>query len=688
MGQGCGPSGKVCPSSCEFTANISNTGALTDISITSGGLLKGMLINNKDATMPINVTLTSYSGTTGQLSSGTYNAKTDSFTGGIQAYCMINERTLPKSDADQTVIFNIYGRYVRVMPSASRGDGFFGLSQVIVNDATGANIALNKSTTETARFGGGGGGPSIIVDGTTTVRGWPNIWHSPSDGARSHYWQVDLGSVQMVTSVRVIARGDYGEKLGIAAGQPDRTTGMRVIVMQTPSDTPSAQGVCMAEPTPVYPSGSTVIEQELLKPMILNGLNGQAAFNIYRALQSSIPSSLTQYGLTDSQSANAYISLYTKNLSNQRMDKTLTDTQYFAAINTIKEVTTMAALPFNAADTLRTFMNASKKNSKTLNLNVDGSFIKDSAGNPTFTVVSDNGSSATTKQIMNSTAPSSTDNSAMYSKKATASSDGLVAAAPDTSDWSKKASTAIPIQPVAINTEYERPIIVNPTTTPEQVAAATPAQTVFPGYTPDPSLMNSAADAGLSKAGYSKPEVSNGAGAARLHNATTEVYWIGGSNNMSFNDARALCTKAGGDLATLAQLQSAQGAGAQWCDWGWLKDSSVGYPMQSTECQGPGVKHTSGHTPNGANCFGVKPSQTAPSFTVPNTSITGSAKPFSTYSNPAGWSQSTYVNTNACPSGTVSTTCEGVKSCLPSGQSCEKSCPAGSSYDDRSGACK
>lgn len=692
IGQGCGESGKACPTSCQFTADLSSTGALTNISIKSGELLQGMKITNNATTLPINITLTSYSGTTGQLSAGTYNAGPDGFKGSILAYCMINQKDLPKSDVDQTVIFNIYGRYVRVLGPASSGDGYFGLSQVIVNDATGANIALNRPTTENSRFTGGGGGPSIVVDGTATPRGLPNIWHSSAEGGRNSYWQVDLGSVQMVTTVRVIARADYGEKVGIAAGQVNRTTGIRVVVMQTPSDTPAPKGVCMVEPTPVYPAGATVAEQAFLKDLILDGLNGQAALNIYRALQNSTPSSLTPYGLTDSQSATAYVQLFINNAQRQRRTGAFNDTQYYDALNTVKGVTTMAALPFNAADSLKSYMDNNRKSSKTANLNPDGSIIKDAAGNFTFTVVSDNGSSAAVNQIITSMRPSATDTSAGYSTQAKASSDGLVAGAPDTKDWSMKALASVPQQRNTINLTTVTPTIVNPDTTPEQIAAATPAQVPFAAQSIDSGAMTAAASSGQSRAGYSKPDVSAGAGAGRLHNATTEVYYIGGGSQMSFSDAQTLCTKAGGDLATRDQLNSAHGAGAQWCVWGWLKDGSVGYPMQSSECQGPGVKQTTGYTPNGANCFGVKPSQTSPGFTVPDTNIGGNAVPFSTYSTPAGWSQATYVNTNACPSGTVSKTCArdggSITSCLPSGQSCERSCPSGTSSNNDSGQCK
>ena len=66
---------------------------------------------------------------------------------------------------------------------------------------------------------------------------------------------------------------------------------------------------------------------------------------------------------------------------------------------------------------------------------------------------------------------------------------------------------------------------------------------------------------------------------------TQEVYWVGlgtGMPNYNYSgpDAESICKAAGGDLATVAQVQAAQQRGAQWYAWGWVKGGTVAYPMQ------------------------------------------------------------------------------------------------------------
>jgi hypothetical protein len=154
-------------------------------------------------------------------------------------YCRINEQTLPTSAFDQTVIFNVLGQYVRVYPSATDGDGYFALSQVVVNDAAGNNIAKGMPATAVSTYAGVAAA-SVAVDGTLTPRKWPDVWDNNNAGRETDYWQVDLGSVQMVTSVRVITRADM-----TPAAWPDRNKGLRVRVLQTTTEVASPKGTCM-----------------------------------------------------------------------------------------------------------------------------------------------------------------------------------------------------------------------------------------------------------------------------------------------------------------------------------------------------------------------------------------------------------------------------------------------------------
>ena len=161
-------------------------------------------------------------------------------------YCFKNEIALPTDSNDQTIIFNIEGRYLRIYPSQISGDGFLHLSQVVVNDATGTNIALNKPAFGTTRYGGSASASSV-VDGYLIPRGWP-FFHTGDTKRETEYWQVDLGSVQFITSVRIINRND-----GLT---PERILGMRVRVYKEISDILYPLGKCIAPPTPT-PSNCT-----------------------------------------------------------------------------------------------------------------------------------------------------------------------------------------------------------------------------------------------------------------------------------------------------------------------------------------------------------------------------------------------------------------------------------------------
>jgi hypothetical protein len=145
-------------------------------------------------------------------------------------YCLVNEKRLPTGDIDQTVEFNIYGRYVRIYAPETGGDGHVLLSQVVVNNAAGTNIALTKTATATGTHPQATKNPSSVIDGNLTHRSWPNIWHSASNNRATDYWQVDLGSRDMITTVRVLVES------GVNAVNAARTTGLRIVVLEALED--------------------------------------------------------------------------------------------------------------------------------------------------------------------------------------------------------------------------------------------------------------------------------------------------------------------------------------------------------------------------------------------------------------------------------------------------------------------
>ena len=224
------------------------------------------------------------------------------------SYCHVNEKTLLNDQLDQSVEFNIFGRYVRVLAAASKGDGRFHFSQVMVYDLNGTNIAAEPPATATAtttdvQYGTA----STAIDKTTTPRGHPNIWHNQST-SRTDYWQVDLGSVKMITRVRIIQRNDYFA---------NRVEGMRIRVLKT-TDEPATDGTCVIPPTPIYPDGTTESEKIKIGDMILTGIDGQKALTVLRGIRASTATNLTNYGLTDSQAAAAYNKLYLETLNIRR----------------------------------------------------------------------------------------------------------------------------------------------------------------------------------------------------------------------------------------------------------------------------------------------------------------------------------------------------------------------------------
>jgi hypothetical protein len=224
-------------------------------------------------------------------------------------YCLINTKTLRASDVDQSVIFNIYGRYVRI----SRSNTNLLLSQVIVLNGAGVNIARGK-TTSVSSTKSGAAASSVVVDGTATPRNRNQSWESNTN-ASSEYWQVDLGSIDMITTVRIIGCADYGDSINIREkSTPDTMKDTQILVLKTTSET-ATPGTCVAPPTVIFPIGTTVNEQKQIGPLILDGMNGQIALTVLRGIQSSTATSLTVYGLTDSQAADAYNKLYLENLN-------------------------------------------------------------------------------------------------------------------------------------------------------------------------------------------------------------------------------------------------------------------------------------------------------------------------------------------------------------------------------------
>ena len=104
-----------------------------------------------------------------------------------------------------------------------------------------------------------------------------------------------------------------------------------------------------------------------------------------------------------------------------------------------------------------------------------------------------------------------------------------------------------------------------------------------------------------------------------------EVFNI--SNNLyTYDDAQAICSAYGAELANYDQLEEAYSKGAEWCNYGWSDGQMAFFPTQKTtwdklqktvdsknNCGRPGIN--GGYMANpyikfGVNCFGKKPAPT------------------------------------------------------------------------------
>ncbi len=88
-----------------------------------------------------------------------------------------------------------------------------------------------------------------------------------------------------------------------------------------------------------------------------------------------------------------------------------------------------------------------------------------------------------------------------------------------------------------------------------------------------------------------------------------------GANPTTLSEAQNIAAgpPLGGQIATPAQVQAAQQAGAQWCAAGWASDGNVYFPMQSivAGCGSAGINRGScaGYGNNcGVLVYGKKPS--------------------------------------------------------------------------------
>ena len=105
-----------------------------------------------------------------------------------------------------------------------------------------------------------------------------------------------------------------------------------------------------------------------------------------------------------------------------------------------------------------------------------------------------------------------------------------------------------------------------------------------------------------------------------------QVFNIPG-NYYTYDNAKALCSAYGAELASYEQIEKAYNNGAEWCNYGWSANQLALFPTQKktydmlqtksgheNDCGRPGVNGGFIANPNvkfGVNCYGYKPKITS-----------------------------------------------------------------------------
>jgi hypothetical protein len=141
------------------------------------------------------------------------------------------KNTLVANNPTQRFKINAKRRYVRVLPSPLSG-GWNGISQVVILDENGNNIAQGRSTYSPSTAGGAperaiDADTSTIVNSSYTNRVWGNpapMWLSNEN--INGYWELDLGDIVVISSITIYYRGD----------DPDRMKGISVVASNSSAD--------------------------------------------------------------------------------------------------------------------------------------------------------------------------------------------------------------------------------------------------------------------------------------------------------------------------------------------------------------------------------------------------------------------------------------------------------------------
>jgi hypothetical protein len=139
---------------------------------------------------------------------------------------LIAQQSLPTAATTQTLSWTsppppTMARFVRVLPNPALpvGDNCIQISQLVVADPSGHNLALRKPTRISSSWPGSS--PDTAVDGTLQPRAFPSVAHDGcvAGSPTPAFWMVDLGAVLPVARTVFYGRTDCCQA---------RAAGMRV----------------------------------------------------------------------------------------------------------------------------------------------------------------------------------------------------------------------------------------------------------------------------------------------------------------------------------------------------------------------------------------------------------------------------------------------------------------------------
>lgn len=148
---------------------------------------------------------------------GTKNANTDPERKAAIINCFGPNLTNlpPLLSGNPTVVTNpcgVIAQYVRILPSQNVSDAFIEISQLVVIDKTGTNVAPGKSTSGTtspySSHGVGSHEAALAIDGQMYAKA-QNFYHSATAGGNTQFL-LNLGQPTDITKIIFFSRGDAG----------------------------------------------------------------------------------------------------------------------------------------------------------------------------------------------------------------------------------------------------------------------------------------------------------------------------------------------------------------------------------------------------------------------------------------------------------------------------------------------